>query len=194
MTDPGPLKIWGIILAAGESRRFGKDNKLLTEIEGIPMLERVVMAVTRSAVGKTIVVAGSDYEAISSLISGYDVELIKNDDWREGMGSSLAKGTGAVEENSCAGILVCLGDLPFLDPDSINKVINAFVENECNRIVVPSRGSSRGHPVVFPVSYFEQLVQLDGDHGAKVIIKRAAQDVTVLPVESSAHFEDIDTA
>ena len=63
-------KIHAVILAAGSSRRFGKDNKLLTELDGRPMIQRVVEAVMAGGVDDTVVVTGSDYASVTSLLSG----------------------------------------------------------------------------------------------------------------------------
>ena len=85
MTVPGSGLIHAVILAAGPSLRFGKSNKLLFEVDGRPMLQRVVEAVMAGGVDKTVVVTGADYALVTSLLRGYGVKLVRNERWPEGM-------------------------------------------------------------------------------------------------------------
>ena len=126
VTHSGSGKIHAVILAAGSSRRFGKGNKLLTEVDGRTMLQRVVEAVMAGGVDDTVVVTGSDYASVTSLLVGYGVKLVRNKRWEEGMGTSLAKGVKALDGENCGGILVCLGDLPFLSSRMVGRVIGFF--------------------------------------------------------------------
>jgi len=182
--------IVAIILAAGDSKRFGSENKLLVEINGGAILKRVVQAVTGSSVDKTIVVTGEDHELIQSLLSGYDVEFVQNKNWLNGMGASLAVGVGAVKGDVYEGILVCLGDLPQLKRESINKIIDAFVENRGEKIIIPEHKGRRGHPVLFPINLHSELSQLKGKAGAKVIIQQTKP--LVIQSASSGIYRDVD--
>lgn len=182
--------ICAVVLAAGESRRFGRKNKLLAMVCGKPLLEWVVIAVTESKVSHVVVVTGCDHENVMSLLSGYDVEFVYNEKWMEGMGSSLACGASAFEEKSYEGALVCLGDLPFLEVATINLVIKAFVDGGSQRIVVPEFEGRHGHPVLFPSNYKFSLEQLTGDKGAKSIIRE--RDSIVLDIESKGILRDMD--
>lgn len=187
------LPLCAIILAAGESRRFGLDNKLLAKVEGVPILERVVRAVTGGGVQNVIVVTGADHEVIVTQLSGYNVTCIENGNWREGMGSSLARGAAAVDENLYSGILVCLGDLPYLSSDEVQRVIAVFEEQAGRRIIIPEHEGRRGHPVIFSVSYHSELMELSGDSGAKDILKDGYANLMAVPVDSIGIFKDIDS-
>ncbi|MBH53872.1 MAG: hypothetical protein CMI18_05940 [Opitutaceae bacterium] len=182
--------ICAIILAAGESRRFGNKNKLLVTLDGKPLLERVVLAVTESEVSHVIAVTGCDCENVKVLLSGYDVEFVDNERWREGMGTSLACGAEAVSKDQYNGILVCLGDLPFLEAATVNQVIKAFVDNGSQWIVVPEYEGKGGHPVLFPANYISRLEKMRGDQGAKSIIRES--DPIVLDVGSKEIIRDVD--
>ena len=188
----GSGKIHAVILAAGSSRRFGKGNKLLTELDGRPMLQRVVDAVTAGGVDGTVVVTGADHASITSLLREYRVKLVRNDRWEEGMGTSLAKGVKALDGENCAGILVCLGDLPFLSARMVRRVIGVFRQEGCERIVVPKVKSRRGHPVIFPTSYGMDLGKLAGDVGARSILSSAGDNLTEVEVHSPEICQDID--
>ncbi len=185
--------IHAIILAAGPSLRFGERNKLLVEVDGLPILERVVGAVTGGGADETVVVTGADHESIASLLYGYDVKLVQNESWPEGMGTSLVKGVRALESENCKGILLCLGDLPFLSTQMVRRVIEVFRQHGCKRILLPKVKGRRGHPVIFPASYQPELLQLMGDAGARSIINSTGKYLTEVEVDSFEIIRDIDT-
>ena len=87
-----------IILAAGQSRRMGPVNKLLMVVEGVPMVERVMLAIQAAGVEKIIVVTGFESDRIEERLSGYDIEFARNEKFEAGMGSSLAVGAAALAE------------------------------------------------------------------------------------------------
>jgi|TARA_B110000467_G_scaffold156276_1_gene169582 molybdenum cofactor cytidylyltransferase len=188
------LKIAAIVLAAGQSRRMGPVNKLLMEIEGVPMVERVLLAIQAAGVEKTIVVTGFESDRIEERLSGYDVEFVWNENFEAGMGSSLAGGAAALAENRFHGILVCLGDLPYLKKDSIGKVIDAFKKAKGEKIVAPCFEGKRGHPVIFPSHYKKPLEGLQGDAGARALIQQEAQNLLELDLSEEGTIRDMDTA
>ena len=188
------LKIAAIVLAAGQSRRMGPVNKLLMEIEGVPMVDRVLLAIQAAGVEKTIVETGFESDRIEERLSGYDVEFVWNENFEAGMGSSLAVGAAALAENRFDGILVCLGDLPYLKKDSIGKVIDAFKKAKGEKIVAPCFEGKRGHPVIFPSHYKKPLEGLQGDAGARALIQQEAQNLLELDLSEEGTIRDIDTA
>ncbi len=192
MSESGPGLIHAVILAAGPSLRFGKSNKLLVEVDGRTMLQRVVEAVMAGGVDETVVVTGADYVSITSLLGGYGVKLVRNERWPEGMGTSLAKGVKALDGENCGGILVCLGDLPFLSGRMVRRVIGVFRQLSGERIVVPKVKDRRGHPVIFPASYGMELRKLAADEGARSILNSARDNLTEVEVHSPEIFQDID--
>ncbi|MDG2254371.1 MAG: nucleotidyltransferase family protein [Opitutaceae bacterium] len=183
-----------IILAAGQSRRMGPVNKLLMVVEGVPMVERVMLAIQAAGVEKTIVVTGFESDRIEERLSGYDIEFARNEKFEAGMGSSLAVGTAALAEKRFDGILVCLGDLPYLKKDSIVKVIDAFNQANGEKIVVPCFEGKRGHPVIFPSRYRENLESLEGDAGARALIQQEARNLLELGLSEEGIIRDMDTA
>lgn len=193
MRESGSGLIHAVILAAGPSLRFGERNKLLVEVDGRPMLQRVVEAVTAGGVDETVVVTGADHASIASSLRGYGVKRVRNKGWPEGMGTSLAKGMKALESDNCGGILVCLGDLPFLSSRMVRRLIGVFRQHHGERIVVPKVKGRRGHPVIFPVACRAELMQLAGDIGAKSLLNNAGPSLMEVEVDSSEIVRDVDT-
>lgn len=188
------LTVVAIILAAGQSKRMGPVNKLLMEIEGVPMVEHVLLAIQAAGVEKTIVVTGFESDRIEERLSGYDIEFVRNDKFEAGMGSSLAVGTTVLAENEFDGILVCLGDLPHLKKDSIGNVIDAFKQGNGAKIVAPCFEGKRGHPVIFPSRYRKKLKGLGGDAGARALIQQEAQNLLELDLSEDGIIRDMDSA
>ena len=162
------------------------------EVDGRTMLQRVVEAVMAGGVDETVVVTGSDYASVTSLLRGYGVKLVLNKRWEEGMGTSLATGVKALDGENCGGILVCLGDLPFLSARMVRRVIGVFRQEGCERIVVPKVKSRRGHPVIFPASYRKELGKIRGDEGARSLLNNAGDKLTEVEVHSPEIVQDVD--
>ena len=108
------------------------------------------------------------------------------------MGTSLAKGVKALDGENCGGILVCLGDLPFLSSRMVGRVIGVFRQNGCKRIVVPKVKGRRGHPVIFPGSYRMELEEITGDEGARSLLSSAGDKLTEVEVHSPEIVQDVD--
>ena len=186
------LPVCAIILAAGESKRFGSEDKLLAKVGGVSILERVVNVIAGVGADKTIVVTGANHEVVGSLLCGYEVELVRNEKWAEGMGRSLSFGASVVDSSAYSGLLVCLGDLPFIEANNIRKLIAAFFDHKGRSIVLPIHNHKRGHPVIFPSFFQKELIKLSGDSGAKSVLLSAAEKVVEVEMESDQNLRDID--
>lgn len=185
--------ICAIVLAAGESKRFGDSNKLFEKVDGVPILERVVAALSNCGFGEIIVVTGGDHKETVTLLDGYGVRFVRNLNWTEGMGSSLAEGTAALDESRFKGVSVCLGDLPALETETILEMVRGFFDGNESRIVVPVYQGARGHPVIFPAHVIPDLKALEGDQGAKSVILKYSESVKEIAVESEGILKDVDT-
>ena len=188
MSGRAPV-IAAIVLAAGRSTRMGAANKLIADVGGKPMVRRVVEAALASKATPVVVVTGHRAAEVSQALAGLDVTLIANPDYATGLASSLKAGIGALPA-SCDGALIMLGDMPQIAPEHLNTVIAAFTTNA---IVVPVHEGKQGNPVLWPATYFPELLQLDGDAGAKRLIGTHAAHVREVDLGSDAIFADIDT-
>lgn len=182
----------GIIPAAGDSRRYGPENKLFARVNGVALLEHVVRAISRGGVEEVLVVSGPDHEPIVSLLSRYEVRVIQNPNWQCGMGTSIAYAAGQIAPGGFSGILVCPGDLPALTSDSVRTIIRAFTDHGGEKIVRPVCKTRRGHPVVFPASFLPALSSLKGDEGARSILRKEAESLVEIPVADAGIYADMD--
>ncbi|MFQ5626779.1 MAG: NTP transferase domain-containing protein [Methyloligellaceae bacterium] len=185
--------VYAVLLAAGASRRFGQDNKLLIEIDGTPLVRRLAERLLASRVAGVIVVTGFEAERIGEALSGLDIQFAENPDFADGLASSLRRGIAALPEGA-AGAMIVLADMPGLTRALADRLLEAFAQTGGTGIVYPVGARARqGNPVIWPARYFEQLQQLSGDAGAKRLIRQYADETQPVAVECEAMLRDIDT-
>ncbi len=191
--DESVARVGAVVLAAGSSRRFGAHNKLLADVNGVPLIQRVVSAISASEVEQIVVVTGHDADAIATALAGNTVSLVHNDLHEQGIAGSIRTGIGNIDA-AMDGALVCLGDMPETEPLLINRLIYRFAANDRRHIVCPVLpDGSRRNPVLWPRRFFPQLRELSGDSGAKQLICDLVADVQTVHVATAKVFMDIDT-
>jgi molybdenum cofactor cytidylyltransferase len=193
MTDATQANIGAIIMAAGQSRRMGKANKLLAEIDGVPMVARVAQTVCASRAGSVVVVTGHEAEKVRAALVNLSVEFTHNPDFDTGLSSSLKVGVKSMQNANVSGCLVCLGDMPLLKPDHLNVLIDAFDEDENRTICVPTTRGKRGNPVLWGASLFDEMAAVTGDVGARALIGEHQDLVCEVDLDDDAVFTDVDT-
>jgi molybdenum cofactor cytidylyltransferase len=188
----GAQSIAAIVLAAGRSTRMGGSNKLIAEIGGKPLVRIATEQALASRAKPVIVVTGHQRERIEAALAGLPVRLVHNPDFAEGLGTSVRAGIAAVPA-SADGAVVCLGDMPQVDADLIDRLIAAFAPEQGALAVVPTIQGKRGNPVLWSRRFFPDLMALEGDVGARNLIGRYGEAVTEVPVTGKAALTDIDT-
>lgn len=181
--------IAAIVLAAGRSTRMGAANKLLANLGGRPMVRWVAEAALASGSHPVIAVVGHQADAVRAALAGLDVRMVENPGYATGLAGSLQAGIRTVPAD-CAGALVLLGDMPRIGPAHLGALIAAFVPEG---IVVPTHEGRRGNPVLWAAAYFPEMLQLDGDAGARRLLAVHADRVREVEVGSDAIFLDVDT-
>jgi molybdenum cofactor cytidylyltransferase len=177
------------VLAAGASRRFGS-QKLLAGLRGKPVVRWSVEHVLEAQPDEVIVVVGNEGEAVCAALEGLAVRTVRNARWAEGIGSSLRVGIDAAGTDADS-VMIVLGDQPGVEARVIASLLNAHAEGS-KAIVVPSYRGERGHPVIFAASLFPELLEIDGDRGARDVIARDRGRVTVVDFDAPLP-RDVDT-
>ncbi len=180
-----PAMVGAVVLAAGRSSRFGDAHKLLADWRGKPIIAHSIDAITAAGLPPPIVVLGHAADAVRAALAGRAVRFVEAADWADGMGRSLAAGIAAVPADWDAA-LVCLADMPAVEPDLIAALAAAPGE-----VVVPAWHGKRGHPVRWPRRAFAGLMALSGDAGGKALM--AQHSVTEVAAPSPACLADVDT-
>jgi molybdenum cofactor cytidylyltransferase len=191
-TTPPDAKVAAIVLAAGRSTRMGGPNKLLAELQGKPLVRIAVEQAIASKASPVIVVTGHQGDEVERALKGLDVTFVRNPDFASGLASSVKAGIAAVPAVA-GGALVCLGDMPLIDAGLIDKLIAAFDPDRGGLIAVPVSDGRRGNPVLWSRRFFDELMTLDGDIGARHLIERHSEAIVEVPVDGSAAFLDVDT-
>jgi len=182
--------ISAILLGAGESKRMGFD-KLSLPWGKKTVLERCFQTLLRSKVREVVIVRGLRNRAGRNPFHGENIKVVTNPHPAGGMSTSIRKGLRAICPRS-DGILIALGDQPFLKTRTINALVRVF-DREEGRIIVPSFQGKTGHPVIFHKAYKKELMNLKGDVGGRSIIERHREDVRVVRVRSIGVVKDLDT-
>jgi molybdenum cofactor cytidylyltransferase len=159
-----------VLLAAGQSTRFGEDNKLLAKLNDQPLVLHAARRIAELAPGRKIAVCSSAGQ-IADLLGSLGFEIIFNPDARSGLSSSLACAMTAVKDVEAA-VLVCLGDMPFVSLDHLRALLARFDRDEAP-IIASKAGEIAMPPALFASRYFDQLRTGQGDKGAKVLLSTA---------------------
>lgn len=190
-THPSAPRIAALVLAAGKSSRMGS-NKLLADLQGKPMISRTIERIVEAQIASVSVVTGYQAEDVTSALANQNVTIIHNPLFAEGLATSLRKGVAALQ-NSCDAILVCLGDMPLIDPRDINRMIAAFNPAENRSIVVPVHESTYGNPMLWGAEHFSALLACEGDRGARGLLEKLKEDVVEVTVDNQGVVLDADT-
>ncbi|MCR9219836.1 MAG: molybdopterin-binding/glycosyltransferase family 2 protein [Alphaproteobacteria bacterium] len=185
-------RIVGLLLAAGQSRRMGAENKLLAEIDGRPMAAHAAEALRQSSVDGIVVVTGCDPEDVRAAVALCEADFVHNPDYAEGLSASLKRGIAALPDDA-DGVVVCLADMPRVDRTAIDRLIAAFDPAAGRAICAPTYRGKRGNPVLFARRFFAEMQDLAGDAGAKALIGAYEDLVVEVEMGDPAVLTDIDT-
>ncbi len=188
----GEAKIAAIVLAAGQSSRMGERNKLFLKVGKRSMLQQVVANLTNSKVDRVFVVTGHDRERVREELKDQPVTFVHNRDYAGGLSTSLRAALAQLPKKMNAA-LVCLGDMPFVDSAKVNTLIDAFDPVSNQMICVPTYRGKRGNPVLWSRNYFQEMMEVQGDTGAKHIIGEYEESVVEVEMDDVGVLTDFDT-
>jgi len=179
--------ITGIILASGFSRRMKKE-KLLLDVGGMPMVERVIRAAKFSHIDNLLLIYQRD--EIQMIARKHGIKTVYNHRAGEGQSAAVKLGVRSSPADT-AGYMFLVGDQPYLNASIINDLINVFKSGR-NLIIVPLYNGRRGNPVIFSVKLKRDLLQLSGDCGGRVILEKKKEWITLVNIEDQLIGLDID--
>jgi len=167
----GHPAIGGVVLAAGASRRLGRP-KQLAEFGGETLVRLSVRTVSRSQCIAVAVVVGAHAEATTAAVADLNPIVLSNQDWTEGIASSIRAATSWADCCGYAGLLVAVCDQPFLTTEHLDALLAAFRAE--GRPVGSAYAGLIGVPAVFGRREFPELMQLRGDRGASALLRDGA--------------------
>ncbi|MCK4848926.1 MAG: nucleotidyltransferase family protein [Candidatus Heimdallarchaeota archaeon] len=192
------IMLAGILLAAGESKRFKPENKLLYKINNVPVLEHLLRAFLQSQIDSITIVVGYQKTEVIKLTRSLDVSsnipinFVENQDFHAGgMSSSIIKGMQSVINSEA--VLITPADIPFIPSNVLNTLINYFKLNK-PKIIIPCCDQRTGHPILISSDLFPEVLAISEEtRGLKEITTRFRNQIVYLPVEAKGIIRDIDT-
>ena len=169
--DTKKSNIAAVVLCAGESKRMGKKNKLLLQVEGKSLIKNYIEKISKSNVSEIVIVTGHQSDEIAKELDGYDLKFIHNEKYKEGMSTSLNTGINSLSDNINAAI-ICLPDMPMIGIYEINKLIEYYNPSIGNEICIATYNDQRGNPVLWDRKYFKKLMQIKGDKGGRYLLPK----------------------
>ncbi len=179
-----------IILAAGMSIRFGS-AKLLSELQGKTLLQRAIDTANNSAADYVILVVGAYASRILAKTQTGRAQVVFNNKFDEGQSSSIKCGISNLPKD-CSAAIIMVADQPFLKSEYLDKMIQIFrTQGSSRKIIALSEGAEPRNPVLVGKEIFPELMKLEGDVGARAIIRHSRR-IKVVPVDDPKAFLDID--
>lgn len=175
-----------VVLAAGESLRFGAP-KQLAPLWGRPLLEHAVAAACASPVQDVVVVLGARAGEVAAGVALGRARVVVCEDWAEGQGASLRTGVEAVADAPCAVLM--LGDQPLISPEAVARVLEARDGESLG--LRATYGGRPSHPVVVERALYGALLEVRGDIGAREVLRAAATGL--VPCDGLGAPDDVDT-
>ncbi len=184
-------KVQLLLLAAGRSSRM-KEPKQLLPWDGKKLIEHQILNLLATGESLTVVM-GAYAEKILPLIEPLPIDIVHNDCWEDGMGTSIAQGTSHLLEQhpNMDGILISLIDQPLLTTAHFNKMLTAFQPGSKQIIISKADIQWSGAPVLFDKTFIRELIQLKGDEGAKKVTNKHKD--AIVTIDGGALLTDIDT-
>jgi molybdenum cofactor cytidylyltransferase len=185
------FKIGLIILAAGAATRMGRPKQLLS-YQGRSLILHAVEVALASMSQPIIVVLGAYVEQIKPELMPKAVQVVENSQWQEGMSSSIRAGISMLLKTNSKldAVIISLADQPLVSPQIFNQLIQSYQETQ--KVIIASKyNETTGVPALFSNALFPELMQLEGDQGAKALIQKYIDTGLILLIPEAAI--DIDT-
>ena len=183
-------KIKKILLAAGQSKRFGDKNKLSAMINGKPIINHILDTLFEIYdTSELMVIVGHEHKIIKNLIFNKDIKIFQNINYKKGIGTSIALGINNLDAE-IDGVMIIPADMPYISSKDLVNLEKKFMKLNCLKVVMPEHNSRIGNPVVLPRNYFNTLKSLKDDSGARSLIRK--KDIITIKTEFGTIF-DIDT-
>jgi molybdenum cofactor cytidylyltransferase len=180
----------GLILAAGESSRMGRDKALL-DYHGRTFLEHILVTLRTAELARVAVVLGHHAEEIQRAVKLQGARVVFNPDYRRGQTSSFQAGLKALESEGVGAVVLCLVDHPAISCEVVKHLIGAHKKSRAP-VVIPTYQGHRGHPVLIARPLFAELLALSPDEGANTVVRKYREDTRFVEVNDPGVLLDID--
>ena len=184
--------ISAILLAAGQSKRMGGDNKLIKKYNKKYLINYIVGTLIKSKVDKIIIVLGFQSPKVRKITAKNEkINFIYNKNYKSGISSSIKVGLKRVSKKNI-GFLIVQADMPLISKNIINSICYVVKKNR-KEIIAPTYKGKMGNPIGFKNSMVKILNKVKKDSGAKKIILRNKKKLGLIKVNSKSIFKDFNT-
>ena len=184
--------ISAILLAAGQSKRMGGDNKLIKKYNKKYLINYIVGTLIKSKVDKIIIVLGFQSRKVRKITAKNEkINFIYNKNYKSGISSSIKAGLKRVSKKNI-GFLIVQADMPLISKNIINSICYVVKKNR-KEIIAPTYKGKMGNPIGFKYSMVKILNKVKKDTGAKKIILRNKKRLGFIKVNSKSIFKDFNT-
>lgn len=183
--------ISAILLAAGQSKRVSKANKLLIKYKNKFLINHILGELIKSKVNKIFIVLGYDYLNVKkNCLKNKKIYFVINKKFKKGISSSIKSGIKKIQKND-QGFLIVQSDMPFIKSSHINKIYNSIKKNK-KLVHILKFNNKIGNPIGFNISVIKKFSKIKGDIGAKYLVKRLKKETNFIAVNSDKLFKDFD--
>lgn len=186
------LRVGAVLLAAGEGARMGGVAKPLIRLQGVPLINRQLIALSGAGVDEVVVVTGHAREAIEAQVQAFPVTLAHNPAYAQGQQGSVRVGLVALSGHFDA-VFVVLADQPLIGSADLTELIAAFKKRPAGNVVVPVVGGQRGNPIVLDDVACSRILASDTNLGCRHLIERQPELVHVHETSNTRFITDLDT-
>ena len=183
--------IKAILLAAGQSKRLKFENKLIKLFKKKPLINHSLNALHKSKVNKIIVVLGHQKKELQKIIKKNNKNIFTyNKEYKKGMASSIKAGLRKLNKKD-KGFIIVQSDMPFIKSSDINKIYNSIKSKKYLVHVLKYRNRV-GNPIGFDISTMKKFKRINGDVGAKFMVKRLKKETKFIRINNLKSFKDFD--
>jgi CTP:molybdopterin cytidylyltransferase MocA len=181
-----------VLLAAGEGTRMGGVAKSLIRLQGVPLINRQLIALSGAGVDEVVVVTGHVRDAVEAQVQSFPVTLAYNPAYRMGQQSSVRVGLAALHGNFDA-VFIVLADQPLIGAGDLTELIAAFKKRPAGNVLVPVVDDRRGNPILLDAIAREGILASDTNLGCRHLIERQPELVHVHATSNTRFVTDLDT-
>lgn len=186
------MRVGAVLLAAGQGSRMGNQPKALLNFQGIPLINRHLIALSGAGVDEVIVVTGYYHDRIEPLVEQFPVQIIRNLTPEDGQPSSVRLGIEAIG-NKYDAVIMMLCDQPLVNAEDITSLIAAFKKRLKGEVLIPMVQGQRGNPIIFSGSVIERMIADDKNMYCRKFIDQNPGLVDYFETTNDHYIVDIDT-
>jgi len=186
------MRIGAVLLAAGQGSRLGHQPKALLQLQGVPLINRHLIALSGAGVDEVVVVTGFYHEQVEPLVEQFPVQIVRNLDPGAGQPSSVRLGIQTLGDKFDA-VIMMLCDQPLVSANDITTLIAAFKKRLYGEIVIPQVKGTRGNPIVLSGTAIAQILADSQNMYCRKFIDEHPEQVSYFESDNEHYITDIDT-